>query len=163
MPSSKWPSATVEQDWESSDQLMETTDEGAESSDQLAETPNDDSESSGQRSETLNEDLEPTTAPPEYSSVQTAADIETGNSYELRSNMVRGRREIDLERGWSMFTKPRGNWIHKIGRMLTLENICISFGTVVLFVVALSLAIMLGIFLWNCIVMMIKSRQRINN
>jgi hypothetical protein len=164
MPSSKWPSlATVEQDWESSDQLMATTDEGAESSDQLAETSNDDSESSGQLLETPNEDLEPTTAPPEYSSVQTAADIESGSSYELRGNMVRRQREVDLESGWSMFTKPRENWIHKIGRVLTLENICKSFGIIILFVVALSLANMLGILLWNGIVMMIKSRQRIND
>lgn len=63
MPSSKWPSlATVEQDWESSDQLMATTDEGAESSDQLAETQNDDSGSSDQLSETPNEDLEPSSS-----------------------------------------------------------------------------------------------------
>lgn len=142
---------------------MATADEGAESPDQPAETSNDDSQSSGQLSETLNEDLEPTTAPPEYSYVQTVAEIETGSSYELRGNMVRRQREIDLESGWSMFKKPRENWIHKIGRVLTLENICKSFGIIILFVVALSLAIMLGMLLWNGIVMMIKSRQRIND
>ncbi|OBT85674.1 hypothetical protein VE02_05931 [Pseudogymnoascus sp. 03VT05] len=109
MPSSKWSSETVEQYWESSDQLMETTDESAESSDQLAETSNDDSESSVQLSETLNEDLDSTTAPPKYPSIQTAADIEIGSSYELRGHMVQGRGVIDLESGWSMPTKRREN------------------------------------------------------
>ncbi|OBT61704.1 hypothetical protein VE03_09416 [Pseudogymnoascus sp. 23342-1-I1] len=168
---------TQSDDWESSDQLAETTDEGAESSDQLAETQsddfesssklsetqNDDSESYNQLSETPDEDLEPTTAPPKYSSVQTIADIETGSSYELQENMVQRLRETDLESGRVELTKPRGNWTHKVGRMFTLENICIGIMKVVGGAFVLSFVFIIGILMWDLIVYVINKRQRIND
>lgn len=175
--SSNWHPATVDEDTrssdllmekpdkdaESSDQLMETTDEDAESSDQLAQTQSDDGVSSDQISDTSDEDLEPTIAPPRYSSVQTVADIETGSSYELRGNMMQRLRVIDLESGRSEPTKPGKNWTHKVGRMLTLENVFWGVGILVGGAVGVTLAIVLGIALWNVIVFMIKNIQNLDD
>ncbi|KFZ09763.1 hypothetical protein V502_08501 [Pseudogymnoascus sp. VKM F-4520 (FW-2644)] len=177
MSSSNWHPATVEEGWESSDQFMETTDEGAESSDQfmettdegtessdqLAETSNDDWGSSDQLSETPNEDLEPTTVPPKYSSVQTVADIETGNSYELRGNMVQGQRVTDLESGRRMPTKPRENWTHKVSRVLTPDNVGCGVGIVVGVAVGVSVAIIGAVLLWDLVALVIKHRTRISD
>ena len=163
MSSSNWHPATAEEGWESSDQLTETTDEGAESSGQLAETSNDDWESSDRLSETPNEDLESTTTPPKYTSVQTAADIGTGSSYELRGNMVQGQRETDLESGQRMPTKPRENWTRKVGRVLTFDNVGCGVGIVVGVAVAVSVAIIGAVLLWDLVALVIKHRTRIND
>lgn len=161
--SSNQKGGTTDEGAESSNQLMETTDEGAESSDQLAETPDDDWESSEQLSETPSEDLESATAPPKYSSVQTVANIETGNSYELQGNMVQGQHNTNLESGQRRPVKPREDWTHKVGRMLTADKICCGIGIMVLVAIGISAAFIGSVLLWDVVAYVIKHRTRIND